>query len=63
MFELFRNLTDDQLAILGCLGAILGASLLLSGSYHMNAQNRPQTDSRTLQKLSTTASEKTKRAA
>lgn len=40
MTELMRHLSDDQLALLGCLGALGGALMLLSISFHSNPQNK-----------------------
>lgn len=40
-----ETLTDDQLAILGCLGAMLGCALLMSLSYYFG---RPVAEERTV---------------
>lgn len=63
MLELFRNLTDDQFAILGCIGAMLGASFLLSGSYHFGVKTERNTDPAILQDPAQHVSESRKRAA
>lgn len=40
MTDLIRQLTDDQLALLGCFGTAIAALLLLSISFHANPRNR-----------------------
>lgn len=35
------QLTDDQIALLGCFGAIAVSMLLMSLSYHSNPDNKP----------------------
>lgn len=41
MTELLHQLSDNQLALLGCLGAFGGSLLLLAISFHTNPANRP----------------------
>ena len=42
MTEILRNLTDDQTALLGCLGALAASMLLLSLSFHTRTgQSKP----------------------
>lgn len=45
MAELLQGLTDDQLALLGCVGSLLGAMLLLSLSFHAGSGMRSGTGS------------------
>ena len=40
MLEIMQSLTDDQMAVLGCFGALSGATMMLMVSYHLNPQNR-----------------------
>ncbi|WP_437230006.1 hypothetical protein SH661x_001733 [Planctomicrobium sp. SH661] len=43
MFEFFHSLSDNQTAILACIGAIGASFLLLTISYHGNPANRQAT--------------------
>ena len=47
MAELLQQLTDDQVALLGCVGALVGSMLLMSLSYHTSRRSKPVTDSGT----------------
>jgi hypothetical protein len=38
--DIIRQLSDDQLALLGCLGALSTAFLLLWTSFRLNAHNQ-----------------------
>jgi hypothetical protein len=40
MFELFRSASDDQVALLGCAGALLGSGLLMYLSYFVGPMSR-----------------------
>ena len=46
--ELLRNLSDDQLALVGCLGALVVSFGLVSGSYHLSRTFRARRDESTL---------------
>jgi len=41
MFEILKQLSDNQVALLGCLGAAGASLLLLTISYHSHGANRP----------------------
>lgn len=41
MIELIHQLTDDQMALVGCLGALGAGMALLSLSFHSNPANKP----------------------
>ncbi|TWT56828.1 hypothetical protein KOR42_01830 [Thalassoglobus neptunius] len=45
MLEFIQQLSDDQTAVVGCVGAIMGATLMLMISFHANPQNRQQAKS------------------
>lgn len=38
--DLFANLTDDQLALLGCLAAVVVSATLMSLSYYVGPAHR-----------------------
>jgi hypothetical protein len=40
MFEFFQNASDDQLALIGCAGALLGSGFLMYVSYFFGPQVR-----------------------
>lgn len=40
MAELLQQLSDDQVALLGCVGALIGSMLLMSVSYHTNRRHK-----------------------
>lgn len=46
--DLFSNLTDDQLALLGCFAAILVSATVMSLSYYIGPASRTAQAPRTL---------------
>lgn len=40
MFEMFQNAGDDQVALLGCAGALLGSGFLMYVSYFLGPKSR-----------------------
>lgn len=46
--ELFSNLTDDQLALLGCFAAIVVSATIMSLSYYIGPASKTVSTPRTL---------------
>ena len=42
MFELFQSASDDQIALLGCLGALFGSGMLMYISYFIGPMARQE---------------------
>lgn len=49
--DVLFQLTDDQIALLGCMGAIAVSMLLMSLSYHANPANKAATEEERLQSI------------
>ena len=64
MLEIMQRLSDDQMAVLGCLGALGAATVMLMISFHTNPKNRRVESNRTLRTPAKAVSqEETKRRA